>query len=456
MLWKSFLLWSLPLAFLLNSSACGEAAAEKMNWQFAFKPFVIGAWWGPDATDAELKLYREAGFNVVMIGRYMQLADYADLESCRRELDLAKKHKLGVMFDTYTKNDRPWGGQPGPNDGHPLHHAASLAELEWLYEKIGKHPALVGFMVGDDQGEVSDRASACTSFLYRRQPHLFPWLCGWIPAANLAAKGNPIANPQIYPTLYSWNQPAGELARQYAASFANWSHQCRQHGILFWPMINISSGEPQAKPDTLGYLPSDSLVRFPAYAAIAYGAQGLWYFVYNAGALQTLGPHRMPVAARQALTPMYPVVKAINRRISAWGPKLLGRVCSGVFSTAFGSRAADYKGASLEGAIEPASGKLCAAMDSDLLVGILTRPGAKPLAMVVDARVSKGMGDLFPRRVSLKWHPDVTAVQRLEGRRFVPSGVPKTTLTLEPGGGQLLELDGRGLNALCAEMISHL
>src|SRR5579862_5143163 len=74
----------------------------KAKWDFKFKDFVIGAWWGPGATDAEIKLYKEAGFNVVMIGRYMQLDDYAHADEAVRELDLAKKYDLGVMFDTYT------------------------------------------------------------------------------------------------------------------------------------------------------------------------------------------------------------------------------------------------------------------------------------------------------------------------------------------------------------------
>jgi len=180
------------------------------RWQFRYPGFVIGAWWGPDATDAELRLYHEAGFNVVMAGRYMQLDDYADPEKGVRELDLARKHRLWVMFDTYTKNDRPWGGKRSEEPyEHPLHHPASLLELQWLYERLGKHPALLGFMIGDDQGEVTPRAAQCTRFLFEQpKPHLIPWLCGWIPPENLARHNNPIANPQIYPTLYEWQLSA--------------------------------------------------------------------------------------------------------------------------------------------------------------------------------------------------------------------------------------------------------
>ena len=230
-------------AFWLLSAglpACAQTAGPRANWDFKFRDFVIGAWWGPGATDAQMKLYRQCGFNVVMSGRYMQLGDYADADKGIKELDLARKYGLGVMFDTYTMNNRPWGGKVGPTDSHPSHHPASLPELQWLYRKLGRHPALVGFMIGDDQGQVSQRAADCTRFLHDQpRPHLFPWLCGWISPTNLAAHNNPIEDPQIYPTLYSWRLPAEELARQYAAAYASISRACRDSGVIFWPMFNV-------------------------------------------------------------------------------------------------------------------------------------------------------------------------------------------------------------------------
>jgi len=101
---------SICLAFTLASA--GQAPPPVLcrdHWDFKFKSFVIGAWWGPGATDAEMKLYKEAGFNVVMGGRYMQLDDYGDPNKGVRELDLAQKYGLGLLFDTYTKNEHPWG-----------------------------------------------------------------------------------------------------------------------------------------------------------------------------------------------------------------------------------------------------------------------------------------------------------------------------------------------------------
>lgn len=452
-------LW--PAACLAQVTVAPRATQPvARRWDFKFKDFVIGAWWGPSATEAEMKVYKEAGFNVVMSGRYMQLDSYGDADKGLRELDLARKYGLGVMFDTYTKNDRPWGGKAGPTDQHSVHHPASLIELQWLYDRIGRHPALAGFMIGDDQGSVSDRAAACTDFLYRQsRPQLMPWLCGWIAPQNLAQHNNPIADPQIYPTLYQWSLPAPELARQYAATYARFSRQCREQGVLFWPMLNTSHDSyGKTAKDMFGYCPSDSLVRFPAYAALAYGAQGLWYFTYNGGALQHLGDYHTEAAVRGALTPLYPVVQRVNQRIAAWGPRVLGRTATGLFGTAFHAADVDWPfpddaspSRSAEDLARPAGGKLIEGMSDGLLAGVLTAADRPPLVMVVDCRASKNMGDLKPRTVSVRFGRAVRAVNVLEAGRAQRIKNREVTLTLEPGGGQMLELVGRNLGALCAE-----
>jgi len=424
------------------------------QWDFKFKKFVIGAWWGPSATDAEMKLYRDAGFNVVMAGRYMELDRYGDPARAIPELDLAHKYGLGVLFDTYTRNDRPWGGVvTGGWDSHPLHHAATLPELKWLYERIGRHPALVGFMIGDDQGEVTPRTDACTQFLHSLpKPHLFPWLCGWIPPENLARHGNPICDPQIYPTLYNWSASAEELAREYAAAYFADSRKCIQYGVMFWPMFNVGSavGSPDAHSLACP-LPSDSLVRFPAYAAVAYGAHGIFYFCYSGGNIERVGPWQTPKEARAALTNLYPVVQRINHRIAAWGPRVLGTTSTGLFGTAFAAKASGAPSAASEGLQRPGPGRLIDAMSPDLLAGVLVAKGRAPLVMVVDCRTSKRFGDLPDREVILRFHPNVSSVRVMEGRQSRDLEAPLVSLRLEAGGGQLLELHGRNLDRLCTE-----
>lgn len=430
--WSKLILIIL-FSFSLSKGEDIPTTRTRDKWDFRYKGFLIGAWWGPSATDAELKLYREAGFNVVMVGRYMQLDDYADIEKCIKELDLAKKYGLWVMFDTYTKNDHPWGGKAWkePYD-HPFHHASSLEELVWLYDKIGNHPALLGFMIGDDQGEVTPRTDDCTNFLLRQpKPHLMPWLCGWIPPKNLAEHNNPIANPQIYPTLYEWNLSADILAIRYISAYANWGIECRKYGVIFWPMFNV------APPPGTDYLPSDSLARFPAYLALAFGAEGIWYFLYNGGGIQRYGQYSTEEEVRRALTPLYRVVKKVNNRISAWGDKVVGRECIAVFSTAFPHYSEMSK---IEGFKKPGKGELIEDMDENLIAGVLTKKKENKLVMVVDCRVSKNWGDIKDREVNIRFSSAVKRVAILEEAKSRIISGNRVTLTLEAGGGQMLEI----------------
>jgi hypothetical protein len=165
---------------------------------------------------------------------------------------------------------------------------------------------------------------------------------------------------------------------------------------------------------------------------LAYGAEGILYFCYSGGNVAKVGPWNTDREARAALTFQYPTVKATNARIAFWGPKLLGRKSTKIFSTA------TWKASDL---VEPGKGLIVEYMDSNLLVGLLERPGRKPLAMVVNCHVSKGFRDLPNRRAIVEFGPSVRTVKVLERGADRTVDGHQVTLDLEPGGGQLLELD---------------
>jgi hypothetical protein len=219
---------------------------------------------------------------------------------------------------------------------------------------------------------------------------------------------------------------------------------------MFWPMFNAGSSEKDGDPkDIGGYLPSDSLMRFPAYSAIAYGAEGIFYFCYSGGNLSKTGPWETDKDARAALTRQYPVVKAINRRIGSWGPLLIGRMSTGIFGTGFSGLSNDKSPGT--GIAAPGQGKLIEDMNGQLLVGILAQKGKRPLAMVVNCRTSKGFGDLPNREVTIRFSRQVNGVKVLAGSGSTVVVGNEVTLVLEPGGGQLLELEGSRLGRLCSE-----
>lgn len=417
--------WVLVIAALaggVGKAHASPASSPRSGWTFKFKDFVIGAWLGPDRTEAEVRLYKEAGFNVVMVGRYMARGQYALPDEVAQELDLVHKFGLGAMLDTYTQNDKPWGGlaPPSVKGGH---HACSSAELKWIHRRFGKHPALIGYMIGDDQGKMSRRLQECTLFLLNHAPQLMPWVCGVVPAKDLAAHHNPFVDWQIYPTLYRRNDTAEQQARQYCIAYDRLRRDCQRYDCISWPMFNAC-----------GPGVTDSLLRFPLYAALAYGAQGIWYFTYrtaltNGREGQT--GHTTYAAALADVKPNWYVARAANHRVAAYGPCLLGARSTGVFST----------GWPVPGAHTPEPGRLVGRMSSNLLVGVLSKPGHGPLVMVVDKRVSKRRNAVPPRLTDLTFSPKVKGVRVLDTSRSTRLAGNHIRLSLAGGEGRLLELE---------------
>ncbi|HOE65642.1 MAG TPA: PA14 domain-containing protein [Candidatus Hydrogenedentes bacterium] len=309
-------------AWLLSVAAhAGEQPARAMDgWDFRAKEFIIAAFNPPPATDVDYALYREAGFNLVMSPRY---------QDPQTALDLAQKHGLMVLVDTYTPNGNPWGGVEGEYAPHPFHHPATLPELQWLHARYGKHPALAGFLLGDDIGMAPPPLVATTNWMRQNCPDLFPWICQcYFHPESLAQVGAPIANPQFYPTLYNARRSAAKQAEIYCNQLLALRDAAVQYGLLPWPMFNVATLDLD-RPFT-----SASLVRFQVYASLAYGAQGIWYFTYqDFGALATkpVAPNMTIDEARDQLDPKWRVAKDANLRVQAWGPKLIGRTCEIVY-----------------------------------------------------------------------------------------------------------------------------
>ncbi len=400
-------------------------AGPLTGWDFRFKGFVIGAWWGPEAVDAEMDAYEQAGYNVVMIGRYMMPDSvynerFGTAGLIREQLDFCKRHKIWAMIDTYTPNDRPWGGVMGQVDGSSKHHACSFEELQWICKHFAAHPALLGILLGDDKSRLNQRMSRGTKFLRENHSEIMPWICQNSPNPNsLAEHGNPIFNLQIYPTLYQRRKTAEQNALSYCRSYAMMRRECQRLGLLMWPMWNASS------------VSGDSLIRFPIYAAIAYGAQGYWTFKYH-GDMIAPGTHRTAEAADKAKTGKYYVVRKANHRVLAWAPYILGAKATQLFSNI---EASDSTG--------PGSGKLVVAMDDRMLIGLLEKKGHPPLAMIVDARVSRKFQGLPRRSLSVAFGKSIASIIVLSEKQ---TGVDRTirgnelTLALEAGEGQLVVL----------------
>ena len=228
----------------------------------------------------------------------------------------------------------------------------------------------------------------------------------------------------------------------YCHHMAAWREAKHRYRLLMWPIFDISGDC------------SDSLARFQAYAAIAYGADGIWYFTYNGGGIMRLpkesegkpSPAQTVEQVHQRLKPNYSPVAETNWRLRVWGQRLAGNDSAGVFSTGWNNRSWPFsEDLDLSGfdQVVPGPDKLIEKMSPDLLAGVLVRDGEAPQVMVVDCRVSKQYNILPPREVELDFHSTVQEVRIVSDQpqasdSLVPGSHVK--LVLLAGKGHLLEL----------------
>ena len=404
------------VGLVCSASRAADLPDPQAGWRFAFKDFVIAGWAPPPATDADYALVKAAHFNLVMSPRY---------ELPQTSLDLARKHGLKVMIDTYTPNDKPWGGTATAYTPHPSHHPATLPELKWLHERYGRHPALAGYLLGDDYGKIPPELIETVAFLRQSAPNLFPWVCqNEFRPESLVQAGQPLADPQLYPTLYQRGWPVEEQCELLCDLLERLRTESRQYHLLPWPMFNVTG------------LESVSLIRFQPYACLAYGAQGIWYFTYDC-LIKREGGKPVP-------TPAYQVVQQVNEVVERWGPELLGRKSVRVFAT----------GLEPENALPPAEDLLVRSGDGNLLIGVLTRAGADTYAMVVDTRTGPEADAQGERTAKIRFASAVKSVTVLAAKEQTVNGC-EVSLRLPPGGGQLLRLHGEGVLPL-AERLEQL
>ncbi|MFC1738489.1 hypothetical protein ACFL1G_05505 [Planctomycetota bacterium] len=432
-----------------------KLTSPRQGWDFKFRDFVIGAWWGPRATDAEVLVYKEAGFNLAMAGRYMWGDDAAfdknkptynpeagTIKSLKTHLDLLDKHKVAALIDVYYLNyltSGPWWNdehkaEPRLYDRYGSEPNLSVGQstdtsIKWLNEIFGNHPALAGYLLGDDKGELPPDIVEATHFLRKEAPQLLPWVCqNVMNAQSLAEAGNPIMDPQMYPTLYQKDRPASEQARLYCQLLQQLRQDCLKYNLIMWPMFN-SCG-----------VKSDSLTRFQIYSSLAYGAQGIWNFHYEGGFVkrpsQFFNGFTTIKEMKKHLSPTWHDAKLANKRTAAWGPKLLGRIAAEIYQSEE-TNATERT---------PEKGRLVEKMNDNLLVGILYKADEPLLAMVVDKRVSIDRDALAPRQVKINFADTVTRIDVLEAESIETHHRNIINLTLPAGGGQLLKLQGDSIN----------
>jgi hypothetical protein len=286
--------------------------AATVSWQVGTP--IATYWAGPSLTDAVARQMAEGGFNLVWCGS-------------EKELDVAHRHGLrGQLTDrllTPAALDDP----------------RRRAQLDALIARVSKHPALYAYHLIDEPSVSQFPAlGRLVAYLRQRDPahlayiNLFPT---YATNAQLGTQGD-VATAyreylvryveQVKPALVSYDHYQFKLkgdGDQYFLNLAMIRRAAQEAGV---PLLNIVQACTWA-PEAMRIPKADEL-RYLVYSTLAYGAQGISYYVYahpkHYGSLVSLDG---------TPGPLYQAVKSYNREFVAMAGELQPLRSLGVYHT---------------------------------------------------------------------------------------------------------------------------
>jgi hypothetical protein len=402
---------------------------------YKFKEFAVAAWCfhnykGTDYDDDYAKKVEAANFNAVVETGYMMKA----YEKTRVKVILSL-----LIDDKLTERD-VWGTKRT----HPVEKGL---ELKYAEETYGKSPALIGYQIGSTYGNralpgaIAQRAKAVED----QKAGLFPWVDWCWDAQGHANAGIPIMTIQCFGRIkhlgfgYDNKGWAHDKRNSYCAVLEDGRRIANQFNLAFWPMfpaVTVSKGQGEVA----GSLHGASETRFQVLTPIAYGAQGVVYFVYSTtrDVWKTDGP-------------TYLAAKDVNELVTTViGPRVLGHRSIGVYCSR-PDAPENLRVKPPSGALIPGEGKLIEKMDDGVMAGVLVREkdfksGANTphYIMLIDARTAplsyeKALQD---RTLNVTFGPQVSAVEIIgaKGEPAVTKTGREVSLKLRPGDGRLLRI----------------
>jgi len=253
---------------------------------------IVTYWAGPAMSDKVAQQMAEGGFNVVWCAE--------------KDLDVVKRHGLrGQLHD----------GLLSPAS---LDNPAQRAKLDALVDRVRSHPALYCYFITDEPSAGDfPPLGRLVAYLRQRDPAHLAYINLFPTYANnkqLGTKGDTVTAYRehlrqflavVKPSLLSWDHyqfaKAGDNA-EYFLNLALVRQASQQSGVPFLQIVQACTWTPSMR------VPVPDEMRYLVYTTLAYGAQGISYYVYchpgHTGAIAL--PDGTP-------TPIYHALKSLNR-----------------------------------------------------------------------------------------------------------------------------------------------
>lgn len=308
---RMFTTFAFAVLILAAPGVSGDDGKTSQKANPAGEAWKIGApivtyWAGPGfrstpVTEADAKQLKEGGWNLVW---------------CReKELDLVGKHGLRAQLNDPLLTPAT------------LDDPAKLKALDALIDRVRKHPALFCYFLGDEPGAKNfPGMGRLVSYLREKDPAHLAYINLFPTYANnqqLGTAGDTVTAYKDYlrqfvetvrPSLLSYDHYQFGIKGDGNDYFLNLSlmrSKALDTGLPFLNIVQACTWTPAMRE------PGEAELRYLVYTTLAYGAQGLSYYVYS-------HPGHSPGIATEDGKPtaVYHWLKPLNRDFAAIASQL--------------------------------------------------------------------------------------------------------------------------------------
>ena len=385
------------------------------HWQVGTP--IVTYWAGPAMTDAVAKQMADGGFNLVWCNE--------------KELDVAQRHGLRAML---------YEGLVSPAS---LDNPEQRAKLDALIDRVKTHPALYCYFITDEPTASTFPSWAkLFAYLRERDPAHMAYL-NLLPtyATNeqLGTKGDVTTAFREYlrqyietvkPALISWDHYQfmihGADTGQYFLNLALIREASQKADIPFLNIVQAASWEAGVR------VPTPEEVRYLAYTTLAYGAQGISYYVYCCA-----GHTGMIAHADGTPTALYAPLCTLNREFVAIAAQLQPLKSLAIYHTGMLPEGAVSLPASAPFRLDPPVAPLAYAPPQKvkgILLAYFGTPGKPTHVLVVNMDYEKSVKTSVVGPGALEVFNPKTGTWKAS-----PNG-DRANMLLVPGGGKLLRL----------------
>jgi hypothetical protein len=370
---------------------------------------IVTYWAGPPLADAVARQMADGGFNLVWCAE--------------KELDVARRHDLRALL------------QDGLLSPASLDTPAQQEKLDALIARVRRHPALYSYFITDEPSAGAFPAlGKLVAHLRDRDPahlayiNLFPTYAS---NEQLGTKGDLVTAYRehlrqymeiVKPSLVSYDHYQFKTngdGDQYFLNLAMIRRAAQEAGAPFLNIVQACTWTPSMR------VPGGGEMRYLIYTTLAYGAQGISYYVYTASG------HTGGIALPDGTpTPIYGALKSLNREFAA-----IARELQPLRSLAV------YHSAMKEGGCEPLPQDAAFRFDPPkppeqgrgMLLGHFGKDGKPDHAVLVNL-------DYKAEAAATLVGPGNLETFDATSGTWSPANSPRAELRLPPGGGKLVRV----------------